>query len=98
MIKNIRHKGIDNYWFKGKRLDLPPKAARKIQRTLKQLDNIESMAELLGAFSAPGFNLQKYHERNDDDDWEIRISGNWRMLFRWDGANICDIDYTDTTH
>ena len=32
--------------------------------------------------------------------WEIRVSGNWRLLFRLDTetGHITEIDYTDETH
>lgn len=69
-----------------------------MQRVLKLMDKIETDAELFATFSTPGFKLQKYHEHKHDDDWEIRMSGNYRLLFRWDGTDIRDIEYTDTTH
>lgn len=98
MIKNIKTKKLREYWKKGRRLDLPPKAARKVERILSQMEKIETKGELLDAFKTPGFNLRPYYERNYDDDWEIRVSGNYRILFRWDGIDIRDIEYTDSTH
>jgi len=98
MIKSIKSKSLDSYWFKGRRLDIPPKAARKVQRVLKLLDKIETDAELFETFNTPGFKLQRYHERKYKDDWEIWISGNYRMLFVWDGKNTREVEYTDDTH
>lgn len=98
MIKSIKSKPLSQYWFKKKRLDLPPKAARKVQRVLTLMNTVETDAELFATFSTPGFKLQKYHERKYSDDWEIRISGNYRMLFRWDGTDINEVEYTDNTH
>ena len=62
MIKSIKTKTLRDYWFKGKPIKLPEKAVRKLQRTLKQLDNVETLAELKEAFVLPGFKLQQYKE------------------------------------
>ena len=80
-------------------MKLPKKAARKLQRTLKQLDNIETMSELKETFVLPGYNLQKYKEWGNNA-WEVRVSGNWRLLFRFDSksGHVTEIEYTDNTH
>lgn len=99
MIKSIKTKTLKEYWFKGKPMKLPQKAVRKLQRTLKQLDKIETMSELKETFVRPGFNLQKYKEWGDGA-WEIRVSGNWRLLFCFDprSGHTTEIEYTDETH
>lgn len=99
MIKNIKTKALEDYWYKGKPMKLPKKAARKLQRTLKQLDKVGTLSELKETFVLPGFNLQQYKEWGKGA-WEIRVSGNWRLLFRFDveSGNTTEIEYTDNTH
>lgn len=99
MIKSIKTKTLRDWWFKGKHIKLPSKAARKLQRTLKQLDKTETLAELKAVFSRPGFDFQKYKEWGENA-WETRVSGNWRLLFRFDPetGHTTEIEYTDETH
>ena len=42
----------------------------------------------------PGFRL---HPLRGDllGYWSISISGNWRIIFRFDNANVCDVDLVD---
>jgi proteic killer suppression protein len=27
--------------------------------------------------------------------WSVSVSGNWRIVFRFDGGNACDVDLVD---
>jgi proteic killer suppression protein len=27
--------------------------------------------------------------------WAVKISGNWRLTFRFEGQDVVDVDYTD---
>jgi toxin HigB-1 len=27
--------------------------------------------------------------------WSVSVSGNWRVVFRFDGADMCDVDLVD---
>jgi len=27
--------------------------------------------------------------------WSVSVSGNWRIVFRFDGAHVCDVDFVD---
>jgi toxin HigB-1 len=42
----------------------------------------------------PGLNL---HELNGDrkGTWSVKVSGNWRVTFKFAGEDITDVDYED---
>ena len=42
----------------------------------------------------PGYRL---HQLRGDraGEWSIHVSANWRIVFRFDGENVCDVDLTD---
>ena len=32
---------------------------------------------------------------NPEGFWAVSISGNWRIIFRFEGGHACDVDLTD---
>ena len=99
MIKDIRTKSVALLWFKRNPSKLPAKLAKKLRPVLTALNSVTTMAELKATIDPTGgANFQKFYERGFDDDWEIRVSGNWRLLFRFDGSDILAIELTDETH
>ena len=106
MIKTFKTKNLKVWWNgtleeppKDKNMKLPQKAAKKLKAILKSLNAVRSFGELKETFSANGFNFQEY-KKYGDDWWEIRISGNYRLIFHFDKitADVTDIEYTDGTH
>lgn len=90
MIKGFRHKGLQRLYEKNERKGLPAASIDKISRILARLDiatNIEHM-------DIPGLKL---HPLKGDlkDFWSVWVTGNWRIVFRFDGANVIDVDLID---
>ena len=83
---------------KDKDMKLPPNAAKKLKAILKSLNMVRSFGKLEDTFSVNSYKFQKYKER--DDWWEIRVIGNYRLLFRFDSAtfDVTGIEYSDKTH
>lgn len=42
----------------------------------------------------PGLRL---HKMTGDLEgfWAVDVSGNWRVIFRFDGPDVCEVDYLD---
>lgn len=40
----------------------------------------------------PGY---RYHALKGAKRWSIRVTGNWRITFGWDGADAIDVDLED---
>jgi proteic killer suppression protein len=64
--------------------------ADKVERVLARLD----VATEPGSMDLPGFRL---HPLKGDlaGYWSVSVSGNWRIIFRFDGANACNVDMVD---
>lgn len=106
MIKSFKTKALKVWWEgtqeeppKDKAMKLPKKAVKKLKAILKSLNAVRSFEELRDTFSANSYNFQKYVERGNDW-WEIRVSGNYRLLFHFNPitADVTGIEYTDATH
>lgn len=66
-------------------------AARRAQLKLAQLDQVESVEELM---VPPGNRL---HRLGGDREgrWAININDQYRICFRFEGANAYDVEATD---
>lgn len=56
------------------------------------INNLELLPQDFGVF--PGL---KGHKLSGDlkDYWSIRVTGNYRIIFKWDGQHASDLDYLD---
>jgi proteic killer suppression protein len=69
---------------------VPSAYADKLERILARLDE----ATAPGHMDLPGFRL---HPLKGDRAgfWSVSVSGNWRVVFRFNGTNIRDVDLID---
>ena len=86
----IRHKGLRSLHEQddpaGLSADLVPRLRRILFR-LQEASNPRSAA-------APGFRLHRL--RGDQaDKWSVRVSGNWRVVFRFEDGEVVDVDLID---
>ncbi len=90
MIISFRHKGLKLLYEKGDRRRLPPEYADRIERILARLDEATEPANM----ALPGFRL---HPLKGDlaGYWSVSVSGNWRIIFRFDGVHACKVDLFD---
>ena len=90
MIVGFRHKGLKLLYEKGDRRRVSPELADKVKRVLARLDEASEPANM----DLPGFGL---HPLKGDlaGYWSVGVSGNWRIIFRFDGVHACDVDLVD---
>ena len=90
MIVGFRHKGLKLLFDKGDRRRVLPDYADKIERILARLEE----ASEVGNMDLPGFRL---HPLKGDlaGNWSVTVSGNWRIVFRFEGGHACDVDLID---
>ena len=90
MIKSFRHRGLQRLYERGDRSRINPALVEKVETALGLLD----VAETPEAVNLPGYRL---HPLRGDlrGFWSIRISGNWRLIFRFDDRDVCDVDLVD---
>lgn len=90
MIVGIRHKGLKRLYDKGDRRRVSADLAGKLERILARLDEATDPADM----DLPGYRL---HLLKGDlaGFWSVSVSGNWRIVFRFDGGHVCDVDLVD---
>jgi toxin HigB-1 len=90
-IGTIRHKGLRRLYEKADRRSLPADAAAKIERMLAVMDEATEIAEL-DLF--PGWRLHPL--RGDlEGFWSLTVTGNWRLIFRFENGVAFDLDLVD---
>lgn len=90
MITSFRHKGLEAYFRTGSKAGIRPDHADKLLKQLFALDLAKSANDL----DAPGWRLHRLSGKQKGC-WSLSVSGNWRLVFRFDGADVELVDYLD---
>ena len=90
MIKSFRHKGIERFYYGNDRSRINQEHAARIARILDRLDASIRPQDM----NLSGYRLHELSGRKKGT-WAVWISGNWRVTFRFDGADAVDVDYRD---
>jgi proteic killer suppression protein len=90
VIKNFRHKGVEWFFRTGSKAGIQPKHAERIRKLLFALDNAKAPKDM----NAPGWRLHPLHG-GLEGHWSVEVSGNWRLLFAFDGEDAVLVDYQD---
>ena len=90
MIRDFRNKGLERFYLKGSKSGIQPRHAGKLRVQLTALDHAKSPADM----NAPGWRL---HRLTGDlaEFHAVSVSGNWRLIFRFEGTDAVDVDYLD---
>ncbi len=90
MILGFRHRGLERLFKKDDRKRISPELVTKIERVLARLDEASRPEDM----DLPGFRL---HLLKGDlaGYWSIKVSGNWRIIFRFKGRNAWDVNLID---
>ncbi|MBI5816715.1 MAG: type II toxin-antitoxin system RelE/ParE family toxin [Nitrospinae bacterium] len=90
MIATIRRKGLEAYYRHGTKKGLPPALVKRIAVILAALDAAESLEEL----DIPGLRL--HHLKGSlKGYWAVSVSGNWRIVFRFQDKAAYGLDLVD---
>ena len=90
MIVRFRHNGLQLLYEKGDRRRVAPAYAAKIERILARLDEATGPADM----DLPGFRLHPL-KGNLAGYWSVSVSGNWRIVFCFEGVHASDVDLND---
>jgi len=90
VIKNFAHKGLEAFFASGSKAGIQPVHAARLKRQLAQLDQAATPRDM----NVPGWKL---HPLKGElaEHWAVWVSGNWRMTFKFDGADARVVDYHD---
>lgn len=90
MIKNFRHKGLKLFFQTGKEMGIIRTHATKLRHILARLEVCTNPRQM--DLPSLRFHSLKGKEKNF---FSLVISGNWRIIFKFDGQNVTDVDYLD---
>ena len=90
MIRGFRHKGLERLFEKGDPRRVPPALTAKVERVLARLDEAAGPGDM----SIPGFGLHPLRGELAGY-WAVRVSGNWRIIFRFEGRDVRDVELVD---
>jgi len=91
LIGSFRHKGLKRFYEEGDGRDLRADQLKRIGRVLMVLENagtIDNMDML------PGMRLHRL-KGDMSGFWSVSVSGNWRVIFRFDDGQALDVDLVD---
>ena len=93
MIKTFRSKALRLLWEKNDSRKLPPAQVKKIRLVLQVIDELEEVPQDLEHLISWRPHPLK---GNFQGFWSLDISGNYRVIFRFENKNAFDLDYLDT--
>ncbi|MFZ5426500.1 MAG: type II toxin-antitoxin system RelE/ParE family toxin [Thermodesulfobacteriota bacterium] len=90
MILGFKHRGLRRLYEDDDRRGLNPEHVEKIRRVLAHLDQAAQPEDL----DLPGYRL---HPLKGElaGCYSITIRANWRVVFRFEGQDVADVDYRD---
>jgi proteic killer suppression protein len=90
VIRNFTHRGLERFYLTGSKSGIQPAHARRLRQILGRLDASMAPPDM----ALPGLSLHELKGRKAGR-WAVRVSGNWRITFRFDGPDAVDVDYED---
>jgi len=90
MIKTFRHKGLERFFHEENKAGIQSSHAAKLRLQLGALDQAVRPEDM----SAPSWKLHPL-KGNLKGHWAVTVSGNWRMVFTFEGTDAVLVDYLD---
>ncbi len=90
MIKNFKHKGLEKFFTKGSAAGIQAAHATKISDRLAFLHAASTVEDM----DKPGFRLHEL-KGNLKGHWAVDVSGNWRIVFKFEDGNAYVVNYED---
>lgn len=90
MIKSFRNKVLQRFFETGKVRGLSVQDDKRVARILRALE----MASKPDDMDIPGY---RFHSLvgQDKGRYSVRVTGNWRITFGWDGESVTDVELED---
>ena len=90
MIIRFRHKGLERLFASGETRGVSAQQAKRLRRLLASLSTATSPLNM----NIAGYQLHPLvGERKGE--WAVSVSGNWRLVFRFEGENATGVDLVD---
>ena len=90
MILGFKHKGLEKFFHKGIKSGIQAKHAERLRLILGRLNVSMNPRDM----ALPGLNLHALTGARKGT-WAVKVSGNWRVTFRFEAEDVTDVDYED---
>lgn len=88
MIRSFRDKALRRYFETGRPGGLSVQNNARVSRILRALDAATRPEDM----NVPGY---FFHALRGAPRWSIRVTGNWRITFGWNGLDAIEVDLED---
>ncbi|HKZ96656.1 MAG TPA: type II toxin-antitoxin system RelE/ParE family toxin [Hyphomicrobiaceae bacterium] len=90
-IRSFRHRGLKRLFERDQVRGIPPSFVDKLRDMLAVIDAAETVEDI-GVF--PGWRL---HPLKGElaGFWSLTVSGNWRLIFRFENNDAFDLELVD---
>ena len=89
-IKGFRHKGLEHFFATGTTRGIQAKHQDRLRLILGTLNAATNPQDM----NLPGLGLHELRGSRKGT-WAIKVSGNWRVTFRFAGKDAQRVDYED---
>lgn len=90
MILRFHHKGLERLFTSGKSRGLNAQHVPRLRRLLASLAAATNPLNM----NIAGYPLHQLAGKRKGE-WAVSVSGNWRLVFRFEGENATDVDLVD---
>ena len=86
----FRHKGLEALFGENSSRKVPAQHANRIRLILAALETASVPADM----NLAGLRLHPL-KGSRKGEWAVWVSGNWRVIFEFDGRNVTNVDLVD---
>jgi toxin HigB-1 len=90
VIASFQHKGLKRLFEEDDRRKVPAAHSDKIARILARLNEALTVQDM----ALPGYRLHPL-KGELTGFWSVSVSGNWRVIFRFESSTTYDVDLID---
>lgn len=90
MIRSFRHRGLKRLYERDDKAGIRPDLLAKVENILAVLDRADGPEKM----NLPGF---RPHQLKGDlaGYWAVTVRANWRIVWRFEGADAVDVNMLD---
>lgn len=90
MIQSFKHAGLERFFHENSKRGIQPHHATKLARLLTQLNVSKSPLDM----GVAGWDCHEL-TGNLKKHFSVKVDGNWRMTFKFEGEDAILVDYQD---
>jgi proteic killer suppression protein len=90
MIRTFKHRGLRRLYARDDRSGIRTDLVDTVQEILTIIDDAATPQDL----NLPGYRLHPL-KGNLKGYWSVTVRANWRIIFRFEGADACDVELID---